>query len=218
MNALKATVPYYIHLLFGFRGSALLLAPLLLVRDRRVWLGLAGAAATLSILLFLPGRRFEAYAYLPMACLTIAVAAAAAKYPRVAWTAFALWLPWNVWVVRNEQRDNLDAADAIAAFAVPLERFARQHPEVRTLVYDSAPPGFHNWGVTGVWNYGHGALGMPALYADTDAARQAPRTEAVALAHWNQESKRMSIVLREEAAQERAVPEQSSAPPHPGGR
>jgi hypothetical protein len=217
MNALKATVPYYIHRVFGFRGSALLLAPLLLVRDRRVWLGLAGAAATLSILLFLPGRRFEAYAYLPMACLTIAVSAAAAKYPRAGWAAFALWLPWNVWTVRNEQRDNLDAADAIAAFAVPLERFARQHPDVRILVYDGAPTGFHHWGVTGVWNYGHGALGLPALYADSDAGRQAPRTEAAALARWNQESKRISIVLRE-AVPERAVPEQSSAPPHPGGR
>ena len=195
-SAVRATLPFYLHRFAGFRGSGLLLAALLLVRDRRVWFGLATAAVLLSILLFLPGRRFEAYAYLPLACVAIALAAAASRQsPRLAWGLFAIWLPWNVWVMRQEQQEVLTAGDNIASFAAPIERFARRHPEIRTLVYDSLPPTFHHWGATGAWNYGHRTLGLLALPMTTPQAIEALNKETVAVGRWNAQSRRMRIVL-----------------------
>ena len=78
-EALATTIPYYAQRLLFFRYSGFLLLPLALIRDRRVWFGLIATFCFLFTLLFLPGRIFEAYAYLPFACATIALAAAATR-------------------------------------------------------------------------------------------------------------------------------------------
>ena len=196
-DAVRLTFPYYVHRFLDFRGSGLALGGLLLVRDRRVWLGLGGTLIVLSLLLFLPGRRFEAYGYLPLALAAIALATGAMKHPRLATALFVLWLPWNAWVIRGEQAQTLAAGDQIASFAGPIERWARQHPEVRTLVYDGSPPTFHHWGTTGVWNYGHDTLGLKAWPAGSPEIREAMEQGPVAMARWNERNNRILIVKRE---------------------
>ena len=197
LAALKVTLPWYANRFMGFRGSGLLLLPLLLVRDRRVWFGLAAMTIIVSLLSFLPGRTFEAYAYLPLAFASIALAAGASRSPRVACAVFLLWFGHNMNVVRGEQREALATANQIAAFAQPVMRMARLHPQIHTLIFDGLPATFHHWGATGAWNIGHGTLGYRALYIATPEAIEAMAKETIALAKWDAQRPQTLLLIRE---------------------
>lgn len=186
LEALAKTVPFYAQRVFfiPFGGAALLL--LVLVRDRRVWFGLAAMGCFLFTLLFLPGRLFEAYAYLPLTGAVIAMAAAA-SHVRPLWVAvaLALWLPWNYRHLHQEQLAKLAGDDEAFVFVDKLQRWAAKHPEVRTLVYTAAPRVYHDWGVTAAWNIAHHTVGLPALYRDWPQTSKALREDTVAYATWD---------------------------------
>jgi len=180
-DALRQTIPFYARRLLLFKMSGALLLPLLFLRDRRVWFGLFAALAFVIMLLFLPGRRYEAYAYLPLATASIAIAAGAMHVrPALAVAAIVLWLPWNVSQTLALQRAKLEQDETAFAFVDKLETWARQHPSVKTLVYEGRPGGYHNWGVTGAWNIVHHSSGLSALFYDTPEAREAMVKEIVA--------------------------------------
>jgi len=184
--ALRATVPFYAHRFLQFQGSGLLLIALAFVRDRRVWFGLTAGACFLFTLLFLPGRLYEAYAYLPLACIAIALAGASARVrPVWAWVALALWMPANIHQLRMEQRAKLAADDAIFAFVDSIDQWAPGHPTVTTLVFDGLPDRFHHWGATAAWNIAHHALGLHAYYYDSPDAKEAMAHGTVAYGEWD---------------------------------
>ncbi|MCU1329561.1 MAG: hypothetical protein JWN34_4931 [Bryobacterales bacterium] len=207
IRSLRLTVPFYGRRLLMFRGSGWLLVPLLFVRDRRVWFGLAGMMAFLSLLLFLPGRRFEAYAYLPLACVAIAVAAAATRFQPI-WGALLLaaWLPWNVLQVRKEQREVLRQDDVAAAFVESLEAWVRTHPSVQTLVYEGMPGEYHHWGITGIWNILHKGSGMKALFRDWPEAREALNSGPVAYVRWDNVARKAVVSIHSPLPQNTLAP------------
>jgi hypothetical protein len=195
--ALLATAPFYAErfLLIPFSGFALL--ALAFLRDRRVWFGLAAAAAFLFVLLFLPGRLFEAYVYLPLAGATIAMAAAATHVrPAWAWVGLALWMPWNIHDLRREARVKLALDDEAAAYVFQLEAWAAKHPDApRTLVYSELPRGYHHWGVSGAWNVAHKTVGLPAYYAGWPEADKALAAGPVTLGAWGWNGRTGTLVL-----------------------
>jgi len=194
--ALGKTLPFYAQrfLLVPFSGLALL--PLALIPDRRVWFGLAATALFLFTLLFLPGRLFEAYAYLPLAGAALAIGAAATHAkPWWIWIALALWLPWNVRQIRHEQNVKLARDDETFAFVDQLLRWEAHHPGVRTLVYTGAPGAFHDWGVTGAWNIGRHTAGLPALWIDWPQTAKVLAEETVAYATWDRESRTLTVQI-----------------------
>jgi hypothetical protein len=193
-KALTATAPFYAKRFLLFRGSGLLPAGLLLIRDRRIGFGLGAAACFLFPLLFLPGRLYEAYIYLPLACAAIAMAAAASHVrPMWAWIALALWMPLNLRELHPEEHATL-AGDREARFFVDtVNDWAVRNPGIRTLIYDKAPGAYHHWGVTAAWNIAHHALGMPAYYYDWPEAGKALSGETVAYAAWNAATHRVTI-------------------------
>jgi hypothetical protein len=195
--ALLATVPFYAgrFLLIPFSGFALL--GLAWLRDRRVWFGLVAGLAFLFVLLFLPGRLFEAYAYLPLAGATIALAAAATHVrPALAWAALALWMPWNIHDLRGEARTKLALDDEAAAFVFQLEDWTAKHPDApQTLVYSGLPRGYHHWGVTGAWNISHQSVGLPALYEGWPEAEKAMAAGRVTMGAWDWDGQTGRLVL-----------------------
>jgi len=196
LAALRITVPFYSARFLTLPGSGALLVPLVLVRDRRVWFGLAGLGCMIFTLLFLPGRLFEAYVYLPMAFGTVAMASAATRLKPVYLLAVLLvWLPWNVKNLRGEQRAKLALDDQAAPFVEAIQTWSAAHPAVTTLIYDGVPAGFHNWGVTAAWNLGHRSLGLQALYRDTPEAAEALRRNQVAFGTWDSGQHRLSIQI-----------------------
>ncbi|MES1258683.1 MAG: hypothetical protein ABUS51_09635 [Acidobacteriota bacterium] len=193
-GALATTIPFYARrfLFVPFGGAALLL--LALVRDRRVWFGLAAMALFLFPLLFLPGRLFEAYAYLPLAAAVIALCAAGSHVrPVWLWIALALWMPWNFRQLHREQNARLDADDETFVFVDKLQVWAAKNPDVRTLVYTAAPPSCHDWGVTAAWNIAHKTVGLKALYRDWPEAAKAVGEETVAYATWDGAARTLQV-------------------------
>ena len=102
-SALRHTIPFYAKRFLLFPLSGLALSALALVRDRRVWFGLAALSLLMVPLIFLPGRLFEAYTYLPLAFAVVALAAAASHaHPAWAWIALASWMPFNLHALRGK--------------------------------------------------------------------------------------------------------------------
>ena len=193
-DALRHTAPFYAHRFLMFPLSGFLLFAAALIRDRRIWFGLVALSLSMVPLMFLPGRLFEAYAYLPLAFAVIAMAAAASHWnPVWTWIALAIWMPFNVRQVRHERRPKLELDDQIFSFVDPIGRFATQHPDILTFVYDGVPPGFHNWGVTGAWNIAHRQLDLPALYFTWPEGRKALVAQTVAYGSWDPRRRQLTI-------------------------
>ena len=196
-KALTTTVPFYSRRFLSFRGSGVLLLPLLSIRDRRIWFGLTAAACFLFTLFFLPGRTFEAYAYLPLACITVALGAAASHArPVWAYVALAVWMPFNVYELHLKQRSTLEMADQVFAFVDTINQWVAKNPAVGTLVYDGVPRAFHDWGVTAAWNIAHHTTGMPSYFYDSADGKKALSAEVVAYGTWDSESSRLILHAR----------------------
>lgn len=196
LQALRTTLPFYSKRFLLFPGSGLLLLALAFVRDPRVWFGLTAMVCFLFTLLFLPGRLFNAYAYLPLACATIALAAASVRVScLLAGSLFAVWMFYNTGRLLHEQRLKLAQDDQTYAFVSAIQEFARRNPELRTLVYSNSPPGFHNWGVGAAWNIGHRTLGLPSLYVDSAEAQAALAKSSVAVTEWHSNTKTASVQI-----------------------
>ena len=194
MDALKHTIPFYLERFLCFRYSGLLLFPLAFVRDRRVWFGIFGMLCLVFTLLFLPGRLFTAYAYLPLAFATVAMAACAARVrPMYAVAALLLWMPWNVRQLQRQQEAKLALDDQAFAFVDRIQSWVAANPTIKTLVYDGAPPNFHDWGATAAWNIPHSTLGLKAHFRDTADAAKALREETTAYGSWDYSRKKLSI-------------------------
>ena len=201
LDALKTTLPFYRRRFLLFRYSSLALLALALVRDRRVWFGLTAALCFVFTLLFLPGRLYEAYAYLPLTGVVIAFTAAASRLnPAWLWLALALWMPLNIRQLHREQREKLSNDDEAYAFVAPLQTWAAQHPAIPTLVYTGLPRGFHPWGVTGAWDVAHHTLGLHAYYRDWPETPHVMQEDTVALATWDAASKTLSIQIHDPAS------------------
>src|SRR6266566_3296655 len=108
VDAFRTCVSYYASRIFflPYAGLALLALPLL-VRDRRLWLGCAMLCLFFLPLLFLPGRLFSAYCYLPLTgvALMIAALASSSRLMPVVALFSAVWIPWDVLELRRSQRE-----------------------------------------------------------------------------------------------------------------
>lgn len=195
--ALAATIPFYARRFLFLPFSGFALFALTFVRDRRVWFGLLSMLCFLFTLLFLPGRLFEAYAYLPLACATISISAAASHLsPKWIWIAMLLWLPWNIRDHRLESQAILALDDEAAAYVEQLVAWVHTHPDVRTYVYDGIPRGYHHWGVTGAWNIAHQGVGYRALWHEWPETPDVMAHETVAYGSWRWEGNAGALSIR----------------------
>lgn len=138
---------YSIQLLFV--PYALILAAIVL-RDRRIYLGLMTTLVLLIPMLLLPGRQFAAYWYVPLIGLAVAAATLSPRIPRWALICFfAIWSIANYAALRQKRKAILAAADDNRIYVAALADYARQHPEIRLVGYDGRPPEMHEWGIEG---------------------------------------------------------------------
>ena len=196
-QALGVTLPFYANRFLLFPLSGALLFALAFLRDRRIVFSLAAMSLVMVPLVFLPGRLFEAYTYLPLACASIALGAAAARFnPVYAWLAFAVWMPHNVREIRHERRAILEADDAAFAFVDALGKWTAHNPGSYPLIYDALPPNFHYWGATGAWNIVHHRKDLSAFPADWPEAKKAVNSDVVVYGTWNQQAQTLTLNLR----------------------
>jgi hypothetical protein len=198
LDALQKTVPFYSSQLFflPYAGLAFLCLPLL-IRERRVWFGVAAMIVCFFPLMFLPGRVFPAYCYVPLVGGAIAIGAVSnAVPPIITVLLFGLWIPWNIHELRIDRRATLAAADEDRPYVAAMIDYAKSHPHPPALVYYGAPLGYHDWGVTAAWNLAYGRTGLKATYVEADDVRDQLRREEVALLGWDPLHRKVSFCTR----------------------
>jgi len=197
-NALARTSVYYAGRVFlipylGF------VAPLgaLLARNRRTWFGLAMMTLFFLPLLFLPGRMYPAYCYLPFLGLAIAFAGIAETSHMVSLALFfALWLPMDIHSLRLQRRETLAQDSEVRAWVTSAERFAAAKPQVDGFVFSGAPAGFERWGMEGALKYLFDRNDLKTAYAGEPAAAELLRRGKVALLRWDASMKRLTITVQ----------------------
>jgi len=178
--ALAATVPFYAGRVFLIPWLGLALIAL-----RRAWFGLAVAALFFFPLLFLPGRIFSAYCYLPFTGIAIGLSAIEAAPLAL---AIALWMPMNIHELRLRSRETLARDAEIRSWMNTVERFAESHPKIDTFYYEGAPRGFQQWGIEGALKYFYKRLDLTVRSNDSGA-------RSGALIQWDWIAKRATVTV-----------------------
>ncbi len=193
-DALAGSAQFYATALFGvpFAGFVLLALPALR-RDRRMWLGVAAAALFLVPLVFLPGRLYSAYWYVPL--IGVAIAFSSLAEMRYGWLAavfLAAWLPWNYVELREYRRQKLDEDASVRAYVDQLQASAASLAGIPAYLYHGLPPSFPPWGVSGALRY---LLKLDIkLYPMEDrAAKSVLQQPAVATLVWVDRSQKLTI-------------------------
>jgi hypothetical protein len=166
-------------------------------RNRRTWFGLAAMGLFLFPVLFLPGRMFSAYCYLPFTGLAIAITGLAESASPAALGLFlALWLPMDVHELRLRRRDTLADDDAVRTWMNAVGRFAAGKERVDAFVFSGTPGGFHRWGVEGALKYFYERTDLTVKQSGERDAAALMQAKRVALLNWDPGRKRLDITMR----------------------
>jgi hypothetical protein len=199
LAALAQTIPFYSSRLFfiPFAGFVLLIAAFV-IRDRRVWLGAVTLALFFLPLVFLPGRMYAAYTYLPLTGAAIEMGAIAAMVPPAATLAFfLLWIPWNIVQLRADRKTTLTYDDDARIYVNGILDYARAHPNPPVFAFSSLPPGFHGWGLQAALQYPY--LGRPVKlsYLSEPEARRLPPHVVVSFLNWDRDHRRLLVLVKD---------------------
>ena len=197
--ALEASANFYAAGLFGipFAGFALLTLPAAR-RERRAWLGVAAAGLFLVPLVFLPGRLFSAYWYVPL--IGVAIAFSSLADARRGWLAavfLAAWLPWNYLELAEYGKQKLAGDAGSRDYVTQLLASASSLEGIPTFLYHGLPPSFAAWGVGGALNYLHPAMDARVYPMDTPPAEAPPRTADIATLVWEPNHRRLWIAAHD---------------------
>ncbi len=166
-----------------------------LARHRRTWFGLAMMGLFFLPMLFLPGRVFSAYCYLPFTGLAIALTGMAEVASPAALALFlALWLPMDIHELRLRQRETLSRDQEIRTWMNGVHSFAASGERVDAFVFSGAPTGFQRWGVEGTLKYYYERNDL--VIRSIDEAASLGETRRVALLTWDAGRKRLDIAVR----------------------
>jgi hypothetical protein len=195
-----STITFYSSrlLLLPFAGLAFIFIPKI-TNDRRIWLGATMLGAFFLPLLFLPGRVYPAYCYLPLTGAAVEIAALSTLVPP--WwilVFFAAWLPWNIRELRVDRRATLTADDEARPYVTGIQEFARKNPEPRQFAFTQLPAGFHLWGLRAAVIYAYHRDAAP-LFIEEEKARKLASTGRVTFLNWDSKAKRLFAVTQDPA-------------------
>jgi hypothetical protein len=193
--ALAKTVPFYVGRLFLVPYAGLAVVAAAFDRNRRTWFGLAMMLCTFIPLLFLPGRMFSAYCYLPLAGLAIALTGLAESAKSPVWLAafFLAWIPIDYHELRARRSETLAHDTEIKTWVTTVAAFLQTAPAVDSWVYSGEPSGFQPWGIEGTLKYllRTNVLDLHSLQ-DPEASASIQRGSAAVL-RWHPEAKTLEI-------------------------
>jgi hypothetical protein len=192
-------------LLLPFGGLALPVLPAL-VRDRRVWFGLAALALFFVPLIPLSGRLFGAYCYVPLIGAAVALSGVADRGHKLLVAIFLLaWIPFNFMHLRLNRRQALAMAEENRSYVTAVAEFARQSPDMRQFIYDGRPFALHPWGIQGALRYVYGTQEVQVAGVEDKRAQDALRSGApLAILAWDTAARDLAITAREPGAPEAA--------------
>jgi hypothetical protein len=195
LPALSRTIPYYASRVFLLPWIGLMVLPAaLLAGTRRAWFGMAMMVLLIFPLLFLPGRLFSAYCYVPFTGLAILLTGLAAlDRPVLVAAFFLLWLPADYRALRAQRNVTLARDADVREWVTTVARFASAAPPVDAFVYSGTPDGFEHWGVEGALKYVFHRGDLTIRYIDDPGARDMLRHPRVALLAWDGAGHKLEI-------------------------
>lgn len=169
--------------LVPYAGFAILALPWL-VRDRRLWFGVACFCALLVPMLLLPGRLANAYLYVPLTGLAISVGVLAQRQPKAVIAALLLvWIPWNFVNLRRFRNTELARADAARVYVANVIKAAERYPSIDTYIYHDLPMSWYVIPAV-VRLVHHKSEDVKALRVDDGAALAALQSPSLVLLDW----------------------------------
>lgn len=196
--ALVQTLSFYSSRVLVWPYLSLLLVPAALwTADRRAWWGLGSAILLIAPMLFLPGRMFPAYLYVPMFGIAVLAAASSARAGWRPTAAVAIfWLALNFQHLREQRRVELAiAADSRSYFEQACD-LARSQPGLRNFVYAGYPEGLQSWGVLGALRLAYQRLDVKAVPADARELDALFAAGPVGVLSWNPGNRKMMAEVR----------------------
>ena len=193
--ALAATVPFYASRIFLVPYLGLLLPISQVARgNRRMWFGLAMMGLFFAPLVFLPGRVFSAYCYVPFTGLAVSLASLVeSSNPAVVAAFFLLWMPLDLQWLRTQRNDTLRQDGEIREWAATVGRFTRSGPQVNGYVYRGMPEGFNAFGVSATVKYFLRRVDVTVPAADSAEGKELVRNGHTAVLCWDEAKKRLEI-------------------------
>lgn len=191
LSSLAVTVPFYAKHFVLNKYGALLLAPLALYsREPILWRSLAAFLLLLLPLLFLPGRLFSVYLYVPLLGLLPGLAAVMARVPRPALVlGLTLFLGLDYLALRDKRRRELALGHESRAYFTQLRAAA---PLPSTAYYENAPLEFRLHGIRGALRLVTGDPNARVLNPELEADRQAA-TSPLPTLHWFRPTQTLSV-------------------------
>ncbi len=195
--ALARTFPFYSAKVFLWPYLFLLL-PLgaLVARNRRAWFGLAAMLLFFFPLMFLPGRMFSAYCYVPFIGLAIAFSGIA---PTEKWIPAAVFLlafgPLDAHVLATQRSGTLRQANAARRWVGSIVQFSRAHPVIGGAVYRGLPEGYSQGGCESALRYIYHNNDLPVLSAADPQSATLSSHPRVAILTWNDQPPYLTIDL-----------------------
>ena len=193
--AIAITAPFYASEVFltPYLGFLLPLGAAV-TRNRRTWFGLTMMGLFLFPLLWLPGRVFSAYCYVPFTGLAIALAGMAENVkPAVIGIFFLLWLPLDIHWVNLQRRETLRKDRDVREWITTLGRFSRNGLPAGGFVYSELPDGFHVWGMEGAVKYFFRVVDVTIPVIDSPEAGKRLQSGRVAILSWDAARHRLEI-------------------------
>jgi hypothetical protein len=194
-EAFARTAPFYAGQVFLVPCIGFLLPVAALVApNRRTWFGLAMMGLFIFPLLWLPGRVFSAYCYLPFTGLGIALSGMAeTAHPGVIAACLLFWLPLNIQGLRTQQQATLRQDRDARAWIGEVGRFAKAGPEVTGFVYRGMPEGFHTWGMEGTVKYFFRRLDVRIPSVGSPEGQQLRKDGCTAVLNWDEALHKLEI-------------------------
>lgn len=186
-DALRETSVYYAGRVFLLPFVGFLL-PLAAIpgRNRRTWFGLALTVILFVPMLFLPGRIFSAYCYVPFLGVALALSGLAeAVGPIPVAVGLLLFTPLDLHELRARRNVTLAHAVDVRGWIAGLRDFARTVPRVDAVIWDGSIPDFAAWGVSGSLYYVFQNGDLKVVRADDAEAAHLLQTARVAYVVWN---------------------------------
>ncbi len=154
LPAVIKTASFYAGRIFLLPHVGLLVLAVAVERSRRTWFGLAMMLSALIPLLFLPGRTFSAYCYVPFAGLALALSGLS-KADRPLWIAafFLAWIPIDYVELRARRSETLARDADIRTWVTTVGDFVHTTPHIDAWVFSGEPSGFQPWGIEGTLKY-----------------------------------------------------------------
>jgi hypothetical protein len=193
--ALWTTLSFYAPKIFLAPYAALLLpVAVALSRNRRAWFGLAVTLLFFVPLLFLPGRLFSAYCYVPFTGLAIAFTGLAEAFGLVAVAVFLLvFLPFNYLYFTQRATETLARDRDAKTWITTAARFAATWPAIDTVVFAASPTGFGRTGCEGALRYVFQNRDLPIVYIDDPGAPALFHREKTAFLTWDFDTRQLYI-------------------------